>query len=138
MFECLCQIYDKDCLYIQVSQCCCGFMLTESVDPDPASAIGDLSAGGVVGISASVFLVSFSAGVVLAALITYCCCVIGRGKNRKQSHLSSSEGAQTVPVYDEVRAGPVNELDLKQNPSYEVGRGKMEMKQNPSYGPVGY
>ena len=110
-------------------------MLTDSVGPDPDD--GCLSAGAVVGISAPTFLVSFSAGVLLTTLVTYCY-VMKRGKNRKQPHLSSLEGAQTVPVYDEVRAGPVNELDLKQNPSYEVGTGKMEMKQNPSYGPVGY
>ena len=112
-------------------------MLTESVDPDTASVPGDLSAGSIVGISISIFLVSFSAGALLAALITYCC-VRRRGKSSGQPHLSPSEGAQTVPVYDEVRTGPVNELDLEQNPSYEVGRGKMEMKHNPSYGPVGY
>ena len=74
----------------------------------------------------------------MAALLTYCCCVTGRKKSSGQPHPSSIETLHPAPVYDEVRARSVNELDLRQNPSYEVGTGKMEMKQNPSYGPVRY
>ena len=104
-----------------------------STGQEPATAV--LSAGTVVGISITIFLVSFSAGVLLAALITYCCCMRGRGKRGKSSgqpHLSSSEGAQPAPVYDEVVAG---KLEVKENVAYGPVE-KLEMKENPSYGPV--
>ena len=126
----------KTVLYIQVSQCYCTFSYLTSVDLHPALATAGLSAGAVVGISITIFLMS-SAISLLAALTTYCC-MKSRGKSVEQPHISPSEGVQIVPVYDEVVAGPVNELHLKQNPSYEAGTGKMKMKQNPSYGPVGH
>ena len=85
-----------------------------------------------MGISITVFLVSFSAGAVLAALITYCCCVRKREKSSGQPHLTPSEGAQPAPVYDEVVAG---KLEVKKNAAYGPV-DTLEMEQNPSYGPV--
>ena len=73
-------------------------------------------------------LMSFSAGVLLAAFITYC--VRRRGKSSGQPHSTLSEGPQPAPVYEEVRAG---NLEMKENLSYEVGT---EMKKNVAYGPV--
>ena len=93
--------------------------------------LGCLNAGTVAGISITVFLVSFSAGAVLAALITYCC-VRRRGKSSGQPHLTPSEGAQPAPVYDEVVPG---KLEVKENVAYGPA-DTLEMKQNPSYGPV--
>ena len=99
--------------------------------PEPATP--GLGAGAVVGISVTIFTVSFSTGALLAALITYCC-VRRRGKSSGQPHPSSSEGPHPVPVYDEVGAG---KLEVKENVAYgPVDR--LEMKQNPSYGPVGH
>ena len=89
-----------------------------------------VSVGAAVAISVVLSsLVSFSAGALLAALMTYCYCVRGRGKSSGQPHLSS-EGSQPAPVYEEVRAG---NLEMKENPSYEVGT---EMKMNVAYSPV--
>ena len=89
-----------------------------------------LSAGAVVGISITIFLVSFSAGAMLATLIIYCC---GRGKRKKshQQEHSSSESPQPAPVYAEVVPSRV---EMKENPSYEF---RLTMKNNPSYGHVG-
>ena len=70
-----------------------------STDPGLATTVNCLTAGTVVGISITIFLVSFSVGVLLGALIIFCCMRSG------QSHLSLSEG-------------PVNTLEMKQNPSY--------------------
>ena len=89
-----------------------------------------LSAGAVAGISITIFLVSFSTGALLAALITYCC--VRRGKSSGQSHSSSTEGPQPAPLYDEVVAG---KLEVKENVAYGPV-DTLEMKQNPSYGPV--
>ena len=97
--------------------------------PEPATA--GLSAGAAVGMSITIFLVSFSVGALLATLITYCCCV-KRGKSSGQPQPSTSEGPQPVPVYDEVGAG---KLKLKENVAYGPV-DTLEMKQNPSYGPV--
>ena len=83
----------------------------------PEPAICGLSPGAAVGISITIFLVSFSAGAVLAALITYCC-MRRRGKSSGQPHLSPSEGPLPAPVYD------------------EVGTDKLELKENVAYGPV--
>ena len=102
-----------------------------STDPEPATA--GLSAGAAVGISITIFLVSFSAGALLATLITYCCCV-RRGKSSGQPHLPRLEGAQPAPLYDEVGAG---KLEMKENVAYGPVDTR-EMKQNPSYGPVGH
>ena len=89
-----------------------------------------VSVGAAVAISVVLSsLVSFSAGALLAVLLT-CCCVRRRGKSSGQLHLSSSEGSQPAPVYEEVRAG---NLEMKENPSYEVGT---EMKMNVAYSPV--
>ena len=97
-----------------------------------ASAMA-ISVGAAVAISVVLSsLVSFSAGALLAALITYCCCVRRRGKSSGQSHPSPSEGPQPAPVYDEVVAG---KLEVKQNVAYGPVE-TLEMKQNPSYGPV--
>ena len=98
--------------------------------PEPATA--GLSAGAAVGISITIFLVSFSAGALLAALITYCCVRVRRGKSSGQPHLPPSEGPQPTPVYDEVGAGG---LKVKDNVAYGPV-DTLEMKQNPSYGPV--
>ena len=89
-----------------------------------------LSAGAAVGISIAIFLVSFSAGTLLAALVTYCCCVRKREKSQQEEH-SSSESPQPAPVYAEVVA---SRLEMKENPSYEF---RLKMKNNPSYGHVG-
>ena len=91
-----------------------------------------ISVGAAVAISVVVSsLVSFSAGALLAALLTYCCCVRRRGKSSGQPH-PSSEGPQPAPVYDEVVAG---KLKLMENVAYGPV-DTLEMKQNPSYGPV--
>ena len=90
-----------------------------------------ISVGAAVAISVVLSsLVSFSAGALLAALMTYCCCV-RRKKSSGEPHSTSSEAPHPVPVYDEVVAG---KLELKENIAY----GPLEMKQNPSYGPVGH
>ena len=95
---------------------------------------GGLSASTVVGISITIYIMSFSAGALLTALITYCCCVRRKG-NRKRSNEeqenSYSESPQPAPVYAEVVASTV---EMKENPSYEV---RLKMKNNPSYGHVG-
>ena len=106
---------------------------TTGSDPEPATCA--LSAGAVVGISITIFLVSFSVGAVLATLITYCCCVMGRReKSSGQPHLPPSEGPHPAQVYDEVGAG---KLKVKENVAYGPV-DTLEMKQNPSYGPVGH
>ena len=92
---------------------------TDTATTNPELATAGLTAGTIVGISVSIFLVSFCAGALLAALITYCC-VRRRKKNSGQPHPSSSEGPQPAPVYD------------------EVGAGKLELKENVAYGPVGH
>ena len=102
-----------------------------STGHEPAAA--GLSAGAAVGISITIFLVSFSAGVLLAALIIFCC-VRRRGKNSGQAHSTPSEDPQPAPVYDEVGAG---KLKVKENVAYGPVN-TLEMKQNPSYGPVGH
>lgn len=95
---------------------------------------GGISAGTIVGISIIIFIVSFSVGGLLTALITYCCHMREKG-NRKRSNEqrepSSSESPQPAPVYAEVMASTV---EMKENPSYEV---RLKMKNNPSYGHVG-
>ena len=65
----------------------------------------------VVGISITIFLVFFSAGALLVALITYCCCVREIGESSSgQAYLSPSES-------------PVETLEMKENPSYsDVGQ----------------
>ena len=79
------------------------------------------------------YLVSFSAGILLATLIIFCC-VRRRGKSSGQPHLTPSEDPQPAAVYDEVGAG---KLELKENVAYGPVDA-LEMKQNPSYGPVGH
>ena len=91
---------------------------------------GGISAGTVV----AIFIVSFSAGALLTALITYCCHMKEKGKKKRsneQREPSSSESPQPAPVYAEVVASTV---EMKENPSYEV---RLKMKNNPSYGHVG-
>ena len=91
-----------------------------------------ISVGAAVAISVVLSsLVSFSAGALLATLLTYCCCV-RREKSSGQLHPSPSEGPQPAPLYNEVVAG---KLELKENVAYGPV-DKLEMKQNPSYGPV--
>ena len=101
---------------------------TTGLVPEPATA--GLSAGAAVGMSITIFLVSFSTGALLATLITYRC--VRRGKNSGQPHPSTSEVSQPVPVYDEVGSG---KLEVKENVAYGPV-DTLEMKQNPSYGPV--
>ena len=102
-----------------------------STGQEPATA--GLSAGIVVGISITIFLMSFSAGVLLAALTTYCC-MRSTVKSSGKPHLTPSEDPQPAPVYDEVGAG---KLEVKENVAYGPV-DTLEMKQNPSYGPVGH
>ena len=73
-------------------------------DREPRLATAGLSAGAAVGISVTIFLVSFSAGALLTTLITYCCCA-RREKSSGQPHLTPSHSHQPAPVYDEVGAG---------------------------------
>ena len=90
-----------------------------------------ISVGAAVAISVFLSsLVSFSAGTLLAALLTYC--VRRRQKSSGQPHPSPSEDPQPAPVYDEVVAG---KLEVKENVAYGPVE-TLEMKQNPSYGPV--
>ena len=103
-----------------------------STDPEPATV--GLTADTVVALSIAVFLVSFSAGALLATLIIFCCVRGRRGKSSGQQHLPPSEGLQPIPVYDEVGAG---KLELKENLAYGPV-DTLEMKRNPSYGPVGH
>ena len=101
------------------------------------SVYSGLSAGAVGGVSTAIFLVSFSAGTVLAVLITHC---FVRRKKKKSTHEqtdhSSLEASQPAPVYAEVVR--TTKMEMKENPSYVVTVGKLEMKKNPSYGPVGH
>ena len=69
-----------------------------------------LGAGAVVGVSITIFLLSFTFGALLAAVI---CGLRWRGKTRRQPHTSPSEGPQQAPVYAEVE-----ELEMKGNPAY--------------------
>ena len=109
-------------------------MLSDPELEDSEIVTACLTTGAVVGISITVPLVSFFAGAMLAVLIT-CYCM--RGKNSsKQTDLPTSELLQTAPVYAEVARTCT--LEMKENPAYELGAGKVEMKQNPSYGPVGH
>ena len=94
-----------------------------------------VTAGAVVGISITILLVSFFAGAMLGVLIT-CYCMRGKVKSSKQTDFPTSELVQTAPVYAEVVRTCT--LEMKENPAYELGAGKVEMKQNPSYGPVGH
>ena len=102
-------------------------------EPQPQSATAGLSAGAAVGISVTIFLVSFSVGALLATLIIYCC-MRGRGKSSGKLHSTSSEGPQPAPVYDEVGAG---KLELKGNVAYGPV-DTLEIEKNPSYVPVGH
>ena len=103
----------------------------QPADPEPATA--GLTADTVVGVSITIFLVSFSAGAMLATLIIFCC-VRRRRKSNGQPHLTPSEDPQPAPVYDEVVA---DKLELKENVAYGPVDA-LEMKRNPSYGPVGH
>ena len=93
-----------------------------------------ISVGAAVAISVVLSsLVSFSVGALLAALLTYCCCVRIK-KSSGKPHLTPSEDTQAAPVYDEVGASM---LEVKENVAYGPV-DTLEMKQNPSYGPVGH
>lgn len=86
-----------------------------------AYSSGGLSVGTAVAISVILFsIVSFSAGVLLATLITYYC-IRCREKSNGETYLSSSEPPQPAPVYDEVEPGLV-----------------VEMKECVAYAPVGH
>ena len=103
---------------------------TTSSAPEPTTcSLGD---GAVVGISITILLVSFSAGALLASLITYCCCVRRRQKSSRQPHPSPLESPHPAPLFDEVVGG---KLEVKENVAYGPV-DTLEMKQNPSYGPV--
>ena len=92
-----------------------------------------ISVGAAVAISVVLSsLVSFSAGALLAALLTYCCCVRGRKKSSGQPHLYPTEDTQPDPMYDEVGA---SKLEVTENVAYGPVDA-LVMKQNPSYGPV--
>ena len=125
------QIFLNDLLYSLV-YCCVPTDPQPDISTDQEPATRGQSAGIVVGISIAIFMMSFSAGVLLATLIMFCCRVRGRGKNSEQPHLTSSEDPQPTPVYDEVGAG---KLEVKENVAYGPV-DKLELKQNPSYGPV--
>ena len=103
---------------------------TTASAPEPTTcSLGD---GAVVGISVTIFLVSFSVGALLAAVITYCCCVRKRQKSSGQPHPSPLESPHPAPLHDEVVAG---KLEVKENVAYGPVDA-LEMKKNPSYGPV--
>jgi len=70
-----------------------------------------LGAGGVVGVSITIFLLSFAVGALLAAFI---CGLRWRGKTSRQPHTSP----QPAPVYEMVE--------------------EVKMKENPAYGPVSH
>ena len=104
--------------------------LTYPMDP---IGISSLSAGTVVGISITILLVSFSAGVLLTAIITYCCWVRS-GKSSWQPHISPSEG----PMCDEVGQDQDQYAWDKGESRIWDGAGKLEMKEEVMYVPVGY
>ena len=100
----------------------------------PVIAWQYFNSGGAT-VAISIVLSSLSVGVLLAAFLTYCCCVRKRrGKSNGQAHLTSSGDTQPAPAYDEVGAGG---LKVKENVAYGPV-DTLEMKQNPSYGPVGH
>ena len=74
---------------------------------------------------------SFSTGVLLTTLITYCC-VGRRGKSSGKPHSTPSEDTQPAPVYDEVVAG---ELELRENVAYGPVE-TLKIEKDPSYVPV--
>ena len=74
-----------------------------------------LGAGAVVGVSITIFLLSFTLGALLAAII---CGLRWRGKSSRQPHPSPSEGPQPGPVYEAVEEHPVDMLELKDNIAY--------------------
>ena len=81
------------------------------------SATIGLGIGPVVGVSITIFLLSFTLGALLAAFI---CGLRWRGKSSGQPHPSPSEGLQPVhaPIYAEVEAGAVDTLEMKENVAY--------------------
>ena len=103
------------------------------ISTDPELATAGLTADTVVALSIAVFLVSFSAGVLLATLIIFCCVRRRKKSSGQPQYLSPTEHTQPVPVYDEVGGG---KLELKENLAYGPV-DTLERKRNPSYGPVG-
>jgi len=82
--------------------------------PCVATTVG-LGAGAVVGVSITIFLLSFTVGTLLAAFI---CGLRWRGKTSRKPHTSPSEGPQSSPVYEVVEEQPVDILELKKNIAY--------------------
>ena len=74
-----------------------------------------LGAGAVVGVSITIFLLSFTFGVLLAAVI---CGLRWRGKTSGHPHTSPSEGPQPAPVYEVVEEHQVDKLEMKENIAY--------------------
>jgi len=74
-----------------------------------------LGAGGVVGVSITIFLLSFAVGALLAAFI---CGLRWRGKTSRQPHISPSEVPQPGPVYEVVEEQAVDMLEMKKNIAY--------------------
>ena len=89
---------------------------SSSVPPEvPVSMAVGLGAGAVVGVSITIFLLSFTLGVLLTAFI---CGLRWRGKSSRQPHPSPSEGPLPAPVYEVVEEHPVDMLELKDNIAY--------------------
>ena len=83
--------------------------------PEIVCTTAGLGAGAVVGVSITIFLLSFIVGTLLAALI---CGLRWRGKSSGQHHTSSSEGPQPGPVYEMVEEHQVDKLEMKENIAY--------------------
>jgi len=74
-----------------------------------------LDAGAVVGVSITIFLLSFTFGTLLAAVI---CGLRWRVKSSGQPHTSPSEDPQPGPVYEMVEEHQVDKLEMKENIAY--------------------
>jgi len=85
------------------------------VPPEIMGTTVGLGAGAVVGVSITIFLLSFTFGALLAAFI---CGLRWRGKSSGQPHTSPSEGPQPGPVYEVVEEQPVDMLEMKDNIAY--------------------
>lgn len=70
----------------------------------------------------------------MAALVTYSCCVKKEGGGRQAATpLSHAESPLPALLSDELGTGLVGMLETKENPSYEMGTGKLEIKENVAY-----
>jgi len=88
---------------------------SSSALPEIVCTPAGLGAGAVVGISITIFLLSFTVGTLLA---TFICGLRWRGKSSGQPHTSPSEGPQPGPVYEVVEEHQVDKLEMKKNIAY--------------------